>query len=115
MVTFDGSPPNRADVVLDPLQSGDHVCKRVVARRPAVLLRQVGCGEEPEHTRAVVDGDQYDPLERQKVAVVSRLVTSPAREAAAVDPEHDGQFTVAPAVAGAYTFRYRQSSLPPLS
>ena len=66
----------------------------VVAGRTAGFLSKVFGGKETEHTKAVVDGDKHHTFKRKEVAIMSRLIASAARKAAAVDPEHDGQFTV---------------------
>ena len=61
---------------------------------------EIGRGQKSEDAEAIVDGDEDDALEWQKVAVVARLVAAAAGVAAAMNPEHDRQLALVVGVGG---------------
>ena len=90
MVTAVGVAAERRDVVAYPLERGDLVEQADVARAgpTGVDLAQL---EEAEGAQAVVHGDEHDAVLRERGPVVQRRRARAHLEAAAVDPDHDGQ------------------------
>ncbi len=70
-------------------------------------------GEEAKDAEAVVHGDDDDAAMGEELAVLAALGGAAGDEAAAVDPDHDGELAVGLGAAGAQTLRVRQSSLGP--
>ena len=102
------------DVAVDPGDGGGLVQEAVVAG--GVVGRfggEFGMGEEAEDAEAVVHGDDDDVAVGEELAVLAGLGGAAGGEAAAVDPDHDGEASRAWRLAGAQTLRVRQSSLGP--
>jgi hypothetical protein len=79
----------RRDVLLHPLQHGDRVTERLVARRVAArLLRQLRVREEAERAEAVVEVDEDDSLLGEVLTVVVRAVAAAFAVGTAEDPDH---------------------------
>ena len=70
-------------------------------------------GEEAEDAEAVVHADDDDVATGEELAVLAGLGGAAGGEAAAVDPDHDGELVPGLALAGVQTLRVRQSSLGP--
>ena len=80
------------DVAADPGDGGGLVHQAVVAGGVVGRLGgEFGEGEEAEDAEAVVHGDDDDAAMREELAVLAILGGAAGGEAAAVDPDHDGQ------------------------
>ncbi len=92
MVTLAGVATEGGDVALDPREGGGLVEEAVVAGGVVGRLGgELGMGEEAEDAEAVVHGDDDDVAMGEELAVLAVLGGAAADEAAAVDPDHDGE------------------------
>jgi len=74
------------------LQRGDLIHEGVVAERAfGIFLGQRGMGEEAEAAKTVVEADEGDAVFGEDGAVVYGGRAAAVDEAAAVDPDHDGE------------------------
>ena len=80
------------NVALDPLQRGDLVEQRVIARRMVLgLFRQLGVCHEAEHVHPVIQTDEDDALLREVRTVVLVFRRRASCVPATVDPHHHRQ------------------------
>jgi hypothetical protein len=83
------------DVALHPFERGNRIHHSVVAGGIAAgLARELRVREEAESAEAIVQRDDDGAFLRQTLAVVTGLRARAAREAAAIDPDHDGSAIV---------------------
>jgi hypothetical protein len=77
----------RRNVLLDPLQTRNHIEQAVVARDMLRrLCAQLRMREKAERAQAIGDADQHNSLLCQSFSAVSRNSSASYAEAAAVDP-----------------------------
>ena len=89
---FAGIAAERRDILLDPLQAGDHVEHAIVAG--GMMLRlggQTRVRHESERTDTVRDADKHHAFPGQLLAAVDRNRCCTAGKTAAVNPNQHGQ------------------------